>query len=118
MRRTVINYSTGKLRRTYKLMNNSEIHNQDKLPLLGKGVLLIGNDTAVLIGNDGSNGQRPGTVGFPGLFNALAPGLGEGFHNPILAEIPRCQQCGVKIGSISQIEPIFNSVKLAGEGFA
>ncbi|MBK8901619.1 MAG: hypothetical protein IPM53_10585 [Anaerolineaceae bacterium] len=44
----MINYTTRKLLHNDKIMNNSETRNQNKLPLLGKGVLLIGNDTVVL----------------------------------------------------------------------
>lgn len=47
MRRTYA-YSAGKLLFKYYIMNNSTIHTQKKLPLLGKDVLLVGNDTAVL----------------------------------------------------------------------
>jgi len=44
----VINYSTKKLPHKHNIMDISGNRDQHNLPLLGKAVLLIGNDTAVL----------------------------------------------------------------------
>lgn len=44
----MINYSTRKLLHKYDIMDISRNRDQNKHPLLGKAVLLIGNDTAVV----------------------------------------------------------------------
>ncbi len=44
----MINYSTKKLPHKHNIMDISGNRDQHNLPLLGKAVLLIGNDTAVL----------------------------------------------------------------------